>query len=128
VIEELGYYDPAVNDTDARVVLKNDRVDYWLGVGAQPSEKVRVLIKKYGTGGTHLEAQKQALERLGSRQTYTPPAEPAETPAAKPEAAKSDQAPAEAAADAQASASADQPPAESEQAAPEPAGDESKSE
>jgi len=128
VIEELGYYDPAVTDTDARVVLKNDRVDYWLGVGAQPSEKVRVLIKKYGTGGTHLEAQKQALERLGSRQPYTPPAEPAEAPAAKPEEAKADQGPAEAGAGADTPASAEQTTAETEQASAEPAGDETKAE
>ena len=52
VIEELGYYDPMVKETDARAVLNSERVDYWLGVGAQPSENVRVLIKKYGTNGT----------------------------------------------------------------------------
>src|SRR6476660_5468355 len=45
-LEELGTYDPRVPETDARAVLKKDRVDYWLGVGAQPSVKVRVLIKK----------------------------------------------------------------------------------
>jgi small subunit ribosomal protein S16 len=63
-IEELGYYDPMVRDVDARAVLNRDRVDYWLSVGAKPTEKVAVLIKKYGTGGTHLEQQRAALERL----------------------------------------------------------------
>jgi small subunit ribosomal protein S16 len=47
VIEELGSYDPMVKNTDERVKLKLDRVDYWTGVGAQPSENVTVLIKKY---------------------------------------------------------------------------------
>ena len=47
VIEELGTYDPSVKQTDDRVVLRPDRVKYWLGVGAQPSEKVAVLLKKY---------------------------------------------------------------------------------
>ncbi len=51
VIEELGTYDPMVPETDARVLLNGERVGYWLGVGAQPSEKVRVLIKKYGPPG-----------------------------------------------------------------------------
>ena len=51
VIEELGYYDPLVKETDARAILKGERIDYWLSVGAQPSEKVRVLIKKYGANG-----------------------------------------------------------------------------
>lgn len=47
VIEELGSYDPMVKNTDERVKLKPDRVKYWMGVGAQPSEKVAVLLKKY---------------------------------------------------------------------------------
>lgn len=47
VIEELGSYDPHVHETNDRVVLKPDRVKYWLSVGAQPSEKVAVLFKKY---------------------------------------------------------------------------------
>jgi len=64
VLEEVGYYDPMVPETDARVVLQGERIDYWLGVGAQPSEKVAVLIKKYGSQGTHLEEQKAAVERL----------------------------------------------------------------
>src|SRR6056297_107647 len=78
VIEELGTYDPMVPETDARVTLKGERVDYWLNVGAQPSDKAGVLIKKYGTNGTHLDAQQAALERLGKRKEYTPaPPEPA---------------------------------------------------
>jgi small subunit ribosomal protein S16 len=77
VIEELGTYDPMCPETDARVTLKADRIDYWLGVGAQPSQSVATFIKKYGTGGTHLEAQKEALERIGKRKEYTPaPPEP----------------------------------------------------
>ncbi len=47
VIEELGSYDPMVKDTDARVKLRPDRVKYWMSVGALPSEKVAVLLKKY---------------------------------------------------------------------------------
>jgi small subunit ribosomal protein S16 len=64
VLEELGTYDPLVPETDARVDLNAERVDYWLSVGAQPSEKVQVLLKKYGTNGTHLEQRKAAVERL----------------------------------------------------------------
>ena len=67
VIEELGTYDPMVPDTDARAILKGERIDYWLSVGAKPTPKVDVLIRKYGTGGTHLEKQQQAIEKLGGR-------------------------------------------------------------
>lgn len=47
VIEELGSYDPTIKNTDERVKLKADRIKYWLSVGAQPSEKVAVFLKKY---------------------------------------------------------------------------------
>ena len=67
VIEELGTYDPMVPETDARAILKGERIDYWIGVGAQPTPKVAVLIKKYGTEGSHLQKQADAIERLGGR-------------------------------------------------------------
>ena|SRR5437762_8499369 len=67
VIEELGTYDPLIPETDARVELNSERVAYWLGVGAQPSEKVQVLIRKYGAGGTHLKQQEEAQARLKER-------------------------------------------------------------
>lgn len=67
VIEELGTYDPVVPETDARAILNAERIDYWMSVGAKPTPKVGVLIKKYGKDGTHLDAQKAAIERLGGR-------------------------------------------------------------
>lgn len=73
VIEELGFYDPMVKETDARAVLRSERIDYWLGVGAKPSDNVRVLIKKYGSNGTHLEQQKEALDRLQIKPQAPPP-------------------------------------------------------
>jgi small subunit ribosomal protein S16 len=45
-IEELGTYDPMVAVKSERVKLNLERVEYWLSVGATPSEKVAVLIKK----------------------------------------------------------------------------------
>ena len=64
VIEEIGTYDPHVPETDARCTLDNARVDHWLSVGAQPSTACRVLIKKYGTNGTHVTAMEEARARL----------------------------------------------------------------
>lgn len=71
-IEELGTYDPMVRDVDARAILNGERIDYWLGLGAQPTEKVKVLIKKYGSKGTHLEQQKAALEKLKASKPTAP--------------------------------------------------------
>jgi len=90
VLEELGTYDPMVPDTDARVLLKAERIEYWLGVGAQPSDRCRVLIKKYGAKGTHLEQQKTARERLAMPKAVPDPGEPAYIPPSdKPAAAES---------------------------------------
>jgi small subunit ribosomal protein S16 len=44
-----------------------------LGVGAQPSDKVKVLIRKYGSKGTHREAQQAALQRLQVKRSAPPP-------------------------------------------------------
>lgn len=43
-IEILGTYNPHADENQAE--LKLDRIDYWLGVGAQPSDTVRSLVKK----------------------------------------------------------------------------------
>jgi len=83
VIEELGYYDPKVKETDARAILNGERIDYWLSVGAEASEKVSVLIKKYGASGTHLEQQKAALERVKLAKPMAPP--PRVVPKREPE-------------------------------------------
>ncbi|HKJ90097.1 MAG TPA: 30S ribosomal protein S16 [Oceanipulchritudo sp.] len=45
-VERVGTYDPKNKDAQAQVNLKLDRIDYWLGVGAQPSDTVRSLIKR----------------------------------------------------------------------------------
>ena len=42
VIEEVGLYDPTPNPST--IEIKSDRVQYWLGVGAQPSDQVRNLL------------------------------------------------------------------------------------
>jgi small subunit ribosomal protein S16 len=87
VLEQLGTYDPMVGDVDARAVLNAERIQYWLGVGAQPSDKVKVLIKKYGSGGTHAAKQREALDRLAqSRRRPSPMRHEAAVEAAPPAA------------------------------------------
>jgi len=81
VIEELGTYDPHVSETDARCTLNGPRVDYWMSVGAQPSHAVRVLIKKYGSSGTHLKQMEEARSRLSMPKFIPDPGEPAFVPA-----------------------------------------------
>jgi len=43
-LELLGTYNPMVEP--AEIKLNNERVQYWVGVGAQPTQTVASLIKK----------------------------------------------------------------------------------
>ena len=42
-VEILGHYNP--RRTPPEIVLKRERVDYWIGQGAQPSETVQSFLK-----------------------------------------------------------------------------------
>jgi small subunit ribosomal protein S16 len=48
VIEELGLYDPINRKEDQQVILKRERIEYWLGVGAQPTDTVRRIFERNG--------------------------------------------------------------------------------
>lgn len=42
-LEKLGYYNPT--EDSKKVVLDDKRYEYWMSVGAQPTESVRKLVK-----------------------------------------------------------------------------------
>lgn len=102
--EQLGTYNP-MHEPNV-VDIDMERVNYWLGVGAQPTERVKALIRSFESGAfisnaTFVEQNKAA--RQGRREAalaakaYEPPAPPkAAEPA--PEAAPAAEAPAEEAA------------------------------
>ena len=46
VVEAVGTYDPLKKP--AEIKLDSERVKYWLGSGAQPSDTVASFIKKVG--------------------------------------------------------------------------------
>ncbi|MCL2402132.1 MAG: 30S ribosomal protein S16 [Oscillospiraceae bacterium] len=45
-IEEIGTYDPL--KTPSETTVNAERVKYWIGNGAQPTDTVRALLKKAG--------------------------------------------------------------------------------
>ncbi len=49
IIEKLGHYDPMTEPPV--IVVDLERVDYWIGVGATPSDTVAQLIGKARTAG-----------------------------------------------------------------------------
>lgn len=50
-IERVGYFNPLARGEEQGLSVNQERVDYWLGVGAQPTLRVKQLLK---------EARKQA--------------------------------------------------------------------
>lgn len=85
-IEEVGTYDPMIREKDKRCTMKSERIDYWLGVGALPTEKVKILIDKYKGKVPEVRIDKP-VERVIPEFTAAPPkraeapAEPAEAEA-----------------------------------------------
>src|SRR6187399_2418920 len=94
VIEEIGSYDPKIPDIDGRVVLNQDRLAYWLGVGAKPSVHVATFIKKYGAKGERLKEQEEARQRLALPKVAPPSPEILYVPAPKPDPNATPEAPA----------------------------------
>ena len=99
-IEEIGTYNPLQKDNNFRLDL--ERVDYWLGVGAQPSDTVASFIKKAREAGDTAPAEEAAEESAPAAEAAPEPAPaPAEeAPAAEataeaPEAVANNEAEAE---------------------------------
>ncbi|WP_022881101.1 30S ribosomal protein S16 [Gryllotalpicola ginsengisoli] len=107
VIEEIGKYHPT--EHPSLIEIDSDRAQYWLGVGAQPTEQVAALLKLTG------DWAKFKGEKDTESKVQAPEAKPAfvadekKKPVLKPKAetpAKA-QEPAEAPAEAEAAESAE---------------------
>jgi small subunit ribosomal protein S16 len=46
-IERIGYFNPIAAGKEVRLHLDQERAQYWLSQGAQPSERVQKLIKTF---------------------------------------------------------------------------------
>ncbi|HCW90757.1 MAG TPA: 30S ribosomal protein S16 [Marinobacter sp.] len=44
-IERVGFFNPIARGQEERLRIDRDRVEYWLGQGAQASERVAQLLK-----------------------------------------------------------------------------------
>jgi small subunit ribosomal protein S16 len=103
-LEQVGTYNPILaKDDENRVRLVEDRVRYWLGVGAQPTDRVARLLDKAGVkeraatnNPKQAEPGKKAKERAEDRATKQREAEEAAAAAA---AAPAEEAAPEAAAE-----------------------------
>ena len=81
-IEIVGFYNPRLEPIE--ISLKRERIDYWLGVGAQPSDTVKRLIKYFDANGENVQAAKIGDLRA---EAEAKPAKPVEKPVPAPEPA-----------------------------------------
>ncbi len=44
-IEHVGFYNPLATDKEEKLRVNNERVQYWIGKGAKPTERVAALLK-----------------------------------------------------------------------------------
>jgi small subunit ribosomal protein S16 len=44
--EQVGFFNPVARGQEIRLSVNQERVAYWLSVGAQPSERVAQLLKE----------------------------------------------------------------------------------
>lgn len=89
-IEEVGTYDTSVRDKAARVNLNMERIDYWISVGAQPSDNVKALIKKVKSNKFGTAKEPPKMQAPKQPEPEAPPAEEsAEAPAEAEAAAES---------------------------------------
>ena len=45
-VERVGFFNPAASGAEIRLSVNDERVQYWLSKGAQPSERVAALLKE----------------------------------------------------------------------------------
>jgi len=45
-IERIGFFNPVATGGEVRLSVNQERANYWISQGAQPSERVAQLIKK----------------------------------------------------------------------------------
>lgn len=46
IVENLGWYNPLAPDATKQLMINDERVKYWLSMGAQPSDTVRDFLAK----------------------------------------------------------------------------------
>ncbi|ONI63830.1 30S ribosomal protein S16 [Leifsonia sp. ALI-44-B] len=96
VIEEIGIYHPT--EEPSVIEVDSERAQYWLSVGAQPTEQVAALLKLTGDWGK-FKGDKDAVSTVRVKEAKVPfVADEKKKPVLKPKAEKPAEKPAEEAA------------------------------
>ena len=100
-LEKIGTYNPMLaKDDEKRVVLDAERAKHWLGVGAQPTDRVARFLDAAGVkervaknNPKKAEPGEKAKERAEEREAKAAAAAEAAAEAAKPKEAPVEEAP-----------------------------------
>ena len=110
-VERVGHYNPMLpKDDETRLVVNGERVAHWMGMGAQPTDRVHKLLaslnlapaftyneqpKKSAVGKKRAEREEEAAEAAAAKAAADAEAAAAEAAAAAAEEAPAEEAPAE---------------------------------
>ena len=99
-VERIGYFNPIASGQEVRLEIDLERVDYWIGQGAQPSDRVLNLLKQNKETPEQTEKRLAAKEQKRQKKLAKKLAEkePVVEEAAAAEEAPAEEAPAEEAA------------------------------
>ena len=111
-VERVGHYNPMVaKDSDQRLVVNGERITHWLGLGAQPTERVQKLLSTVSLAEP-VKLREQPKKSAPGKKRAEREAEAAEAAAAAAEAAPAEDAAASAEEAPAEEASAEEAPAE----------------
>jgi small subunit ribosomal protein S16 len=65
ILEKLGHYDPLEKDAAKQIVLKKERVEFWLEKGAVPSDTASEILLRQGI--KHKYAEEKEARRAKAR-------------------------------------------------------------
>ena len=85
IIESLGWYLPLMPREKEQYKLNDDRVKYWLSVGAKPSDTVASLCRRAGIA---LPVKKKRVRKKGKAKAFAPPRKRVPRPKKKPKQAE----------------------------------------
>ncbi len=94
IVERVGHYDPRTEPPT--IVLNEERIKYWLGVGARPTDALGPILKRAGISDKYVRERAARKSKAAKAEEATKAAAPVATPAAPASAPPSEPKPAEA--------------------------------
>lgn len=77
-IERVGYYDAIAKGKATRIELNKERIEYWIGKGAQPSARISRVLKEFtqfGLAGAYpAKKPRKKPAKAAEATAETPPA------------------------------------------------------